>query len=136
MGVRHFQDEGDSFACFGRPPLIAEAVEGAPLTGQLPSAQSGEKLNNSFIILVLNIIFQSPFPPQKMPGHVKLGATGEPDPGLPVENNLKQKIKLLINNFRSTPLPCRQQCHKEVISSFVYQPFTFNIYSLCSTYYI
>ena len=81
MGVRHFQDEGDSFACFGRPPLIAEAVEGAPLTGQLPSAQSGDKLNNSFIIL------RSPFPPQKMPGHVKLGATGEPDPGLLVENN-------------------------------------------------
>ena len=48
MGVRHFQDEGDSFACFGRPPLIGEAVEGAPLTGQLPSAQSGDKLNNSF----------------------------------------------------------------------------------------
>ena len=56
MEVRHFQDEGDSFASFGRPPLIAEAVEGVPLTGQLPSAQSGDKLNHSFIILVLNII--------------------------------------------------------------------------------
>ena len=78
-------------------------MEGAPLTGQLPSAQSGDKLNNSFIILVLNIILRSPFPPQKMPGHVKLGATGEPDPGLLVENNLKQKIKLL--SIILDPLP-------------------------------
>ena len=52
-----------------------------------------------------------------MPGHVKLGASGEPDPGALVLTNLnplKQKNKSPINCFRSAPLPCGQQCHQEV----------------------
>ena len=77
---RHFQDEGDSL--LWETASYRRAVEGAPLTGQLSSAQKGKKSDHSFRIPVsrfLQNLFYSVS--RKMPGHVKLGASGEPDPG-------------------------------------------------------
>ena len=50
-----------------------------------------------------------------MPGHVKLGASGEPDPGAQVTSGKWAKLWFLINCFRSAPLPCGQQCHQKVL---------------------
>ena len=47
---RHFQDEGDSL--LWEEASYRGAVEGAPLTGQLTSAQSGKKSDHSFRIPV------------------------------------------------------------------------------------
>ena len=50
-----------------------------------------------------------------MPGHVKLGASGEPDPGTQVTSGKWAKLWFLINCFRSAPLPCGQQRHQKVL---------------------
>ena len=78
---RHFQDGGDSL--LWEAASYRGAVERDPLTGQLSSAQSGKNSDHSFGIPVFRVPSEVSFcsVPRKMPGHVKLGASGEPDPG-------------------------------------------------------
>ena len=122
-------------ACYGRQPLIGGQWRELHSQGNchLPSKVKKQTILSEFLSLqCLQNFFCSV--PRKMPGHVKLGASGEPDPGALVQTNLnplKQENKSPINCFRSAPLPCGQQCYQEVgyilflysISQFVVDTF-------------